>query len=80
MRSFADAASRMGAVVARVDEDSNPMDKEGPGVLSSPTAAALGEPGGVDSGILVNLARCRDDSSMKKIEGVNDSGANIETT
>ena len=80
MRSFANAASRMRAAVARVDEDSNPMDNEGPGVLSSPTAAALGEPGGMDSRILVNLARCGDDSSMENVEGVNDSGTNIETT
>ena len=80
MRSFANAASRMGVVVARVDDDGNPMDNEGPGILNSPTAAALGEPGGMDSCILVNLARCGDDSSMENVEGVNDSGIDIETT
>ena len=80
MRSFANAASRMRAVVAGVNGNSNPMYNEGPSVLSNTTTAALGEPGGVDSRIFVNLTRCEGDGSVKSIEGVEDPGTNIETT
>jgi len=78
VRSFANAASGMRVVVAKVGDGGNPMDDECPGILNSPTAAALGEPGGVDTCIPVNLTRCRSDGSMKSVEGVNDSGIDIE--
>jgi hypothetical protein len=70
----------MGVVVAKVDDDGNPMDNECPGILNSPTAAAFGEPGGMDTCIPVNLTRCGGDGSMESVEGVNDSGIDIETT
>ena len=78
MRGLADAASRVGTVVAGINDDGNPMDDEDPCVLSSATTAALGEPSGMDPRILVDLTRCRGDGSVKSIEGVDDPSTNIE--
>ena len=78
MRGLANAASRVRTVVAGINDDSNPMDNEGPSVLSTPMTAALGEPGGVDSRIFINLTRCGYDSSMESIEGVDDPGTDIK--
>ncbi len=70
----------MRVVVAKVGDGGNPMDDKCPGILNCPTAAALGEPGGMDTCIPVNLTRCGGDGSMESVEGVNDSGIDIETT
>ena len=55
MRGLANAASRVGTVVAGVYDDGDPMQDEDPSVLSSASTAALGEPSGVDPRILVDL-------------------------
>ena len=78
MRGLANAASRVGTVVAGVNDDGGPMDDEDPSVLGSATTAALGEPSGVDPRILVNLTRCGGDGSVKSIEGVEDPNTDIE--
>ena len=78
MRGLANAASRVRTAVTGVNDDSNPMDNEGPSVLSNATTAALGEPGGVDPRIFVNLTRCEGDGSMESIEGVDDPGTDIK--
>jgi hypothetical protein len=78
MRGLANAASRVGTVVAGVNDDGDPMDDEDPSVLGSATTAALGEPSGVDPRILVDLTRCEGDGSVKSIEGVEDPNTDIE--
>jgi len=79
MRGLADAAGRVRAVVAGINDDGNLMDDENPCVLSSSTTAALGEPSGMNPRILVNLTRCRGEGSVKGIESVEDPSTDVET-
>ena len=79
MRGLADAASRVGTVVAGINDDGNLMDDEDPCVLSSSTTAALGEPSGMNPRILVSLTRCRGEGSAKGIESVEDPSTDVET-
>ena len=79
MRCLANAASRVGAMVAGISNSGNLMDGEDPLILRSGTTTTLGKPGGMDSCILVYLTGGKGKSTLKSVLGVKNASAYIET-
>ena len=79
MRSLANATSRVGTMVAGIDDDGNLMDDEDPFVLSSSTTTTLGEPSGMDPRVLISLTGGRGEGTLKGIKRVKDPSTDVET-
>ena len=79
MRSLTDAASRMGAVITSISDDSDLMDRKDPFVPSRGTTAALGTPSSMNPGSLVELAGGSNESTVKGVLTVDDTNGYIET-
>jgi len=79
MRGLANAASRVGTMVAGIGDGGNLVNGEDPFVLSSRTTTTLGKPSGVDPRVLVSLTGGRSKSTLKGIQRVKDPSADIET-
>ena len=79
MRSLTDAASRMGAVVASVSNDSDLMDGEDPLIPSGGTTPALSKLGSMNPGILVELTGGGGESTVEDVLAVDNASAHIKT-
>jgi hypothetical protein len=79
VRSLTDAASRMGAVVASVSNDSDLMDSEDPFIPSGGTTAALSKPGSMNPGILVELTGGGGESTVEDVLAVDNTSGHIKT-
>ena len=79
VRCLSNTASRVGAVVASVSNDSDLMDGEDPLIPSGGTTAALSKPGGMNSGILVDLTGGSGESTVEDVLAVDNASAHIKT-
>ena len=79
VRGLTDTASRVGAVVASVNNDSDLMDGEDPLIPNGGTTAALGKPGGMDSGVLVDLTGGSGESTVEDVMAVDNTSGHIKT-
>ena len=79
MRGLANAASRVGTMVAGIGDGGNLVNGEDPFVLSSRTTTTLGKPSGVDPRVLVSLTGGKSKSPLEGIKRVEDPSADIET-
>ena len=79
MRGLANATSRVGTMVAGIDDDGNLMDDEDPFVLSSSTTTTLGKPSGVDPRVLVSLTGGKSKCPLKGIKRIEDPSADIKS-
>ena len=78
MRGLANAASRVGTMVAGIGDGGNLVNGEDPFVLSSRTTTTLGKPSGVDPRVLVSLTGGRTKSTLKGIQRVKDPSTDVE--
>ena len=79
MRGLANAASRVGTMVAGIGDGGNLVNGEDPFVLSSRTTTTLGKPSGMDPRVLVSLTGGKSKSPLKGIKRVEDPSADIES-
>ena len=78
MRGLTNAASRMGAVITSISDDSDLLDRKDPFVPSRGTTAALGAPSSMNPGSLVELAGGSSKGTVKSMLATNDTSGYIE--
>jgi hypothetical protein len=79
VRNLTNAASRMGAVIASISNDSDLMDREDPFIPSRGTTAALSKPGSMNPGILVELTGGSGESTVEDVLAIDDTNGHIKT-